>query len=398
MAPKPKREGEVREYNRPVENMALPFDDSEYEDRVERTKERMTDRGIDVLITTDPANQYYLTGYRGWTFYTHQSTIVARDKEQPLMINREMDASSAKKTTWIDNDNVRYFSDEYVEGTNPFVFVAGLLDEFDWDDKTVGIDMSNYYFSGEDYQALSRELPDAELRNIDKLVNRVRLHKSDAEVEYIREAAEITANAHRAIRDSLGEGVRESEVAADAWHALIKGTDNYGGDYPAIAPLMGARHLTWSDGYYEDGATLSVELSGSCRRYHGPMSRTYYVGSPPDEVVETHEKLVGGLEVLLDAVEPGMTCEEVAQRYRDNVEYAPKASRHGYSFGVSFPPTWLEMSANIRPGDETVLEPNMTFHPILGAEFGTYQLSEPFVVTEDGAETLTDFPRELIVV
>lgn len=398
MAPDLAHEGEVQEYDRPVENLDPAFDDSEYENRLEHTKERMRERGVDAIIVSDPANQYYLTGYLGWTFYTHQSCIVALDEDQPVMINRVMDASSAKKTTWMDNDNVRYYSDEYVEGTNPFVFVAEVLEDLGVDDQTIGIEGSSYYFSGEDYKTITRELSDAELENVDSLVNRVRLFKSDAEIEYIREAAKTTANAHRAVRDSLGEGVRESDVAADVWHALIKGTDEYGGDYPALAPLFGGRHLTWSDGRYKDGTTVSIEMSGAVRRYHAPMSRTYHIGTPDEETVERHEQLIHGLETLLDAVKPGITCEEVARRYRENVEYPAKPSRQGYSFGIGFPPTWLEMSANLRPGDETVLEPNMAFHPILGAEFGEYQLSEPFIVTEDGAESLVDFTRELIVV
>lgn len=398
MVPEPAREGEVREYDRPVEHPEQWFSDSEYRDRVERTKRKMRERDLDVLVVSDPANHNYLTGYRGWTFYTAQAAIVALDKEQPISVNREMDTSSAKKTTWMDNENVRHFSDEYVENKDPYLFIAKLIEDSGWDDDRVGVEMDGYYYSANNHLSMEPALPDAEVTNASYLVNRVRMRKSDQEVEYIRQAQRITDNAHRAIRDSLGAGIRESDVAADVWHALIRGTDEYGGDYPSIAPLFGSRHLTWSDRPYDDDTTVSVEMSGARRRYHAPMSRTFHIGSPSDEVRTRHEQLVHGLEVLLDAVEPGITCAEVSQRYREGVDYAPKASRQGYSLGLSYPPTWLEMSANIRPEDDTVLEPNMVFHPILGADFGEYQLSEAFLVTENGAETFTEFPRELIVV
>ncbi len=49
----------------------LPFDDSEYKERMRKTRESMYRSGIEVLLVTDPANMNYLTGYDGWSFYVH---------------------------------------------------------------------------------------------------------------------------------------------------------------------------------------------------------------------------------------------------------------------------------------------------------------------------------------
>ena len=44
------------------------FEDSEFTDRIARTKQRMEEIGVDVLLVASPANQFYLTGYDGWSF------------------------------------------------------------------------------------------------------------------------------------------------------------------------------------------------------------------------------------------------------------------------------------------------------------------------------------------
>ncbi len=46
----------------------LYFEVDEYKQRLAKTKESMADKGIDVLIVTDPANMNYLTGFDGWSF------------------------------------------------------------------------------------------------------------------------------------------------------------------------------------------------------------------------------------------------------------------------------------------------------------------------------------------
>jgi Xaa-Pro aminopeptidase len=76
-----------------------------------------------------------------------------------------------------------------------------------------------------------------------------------------------------------------------------------------------------------------------------------------------------------------------------------KASRIGYSVGLNYPPDWGEHTMSLRPGDRTVLEPNMTFHMILGMwmDGWGFEVSETFAVTPSGAECLCTTPRDLVV-
>lgn len=77
--------------------MAL-FQNDEYQARISKTKKRMDDAGIEVLIVSDPANMNYLTGYDGWSFYVPQAVVVAMDLEMPFWIGRGMDVA-------VDNGN-----------------------------------------------------------------------------------------------------------------------------------------------------------------------------------------------------------------------------------------------------------------------------------------------------
>lgn len=384
------------------------FDSDEYERRVSRTKERMKAAGLDVLFVTDPANMNYLTGYDGWSFYVHQGVILTKDRDEPVWVGRDMDALGAKATTRLDEESIRPYSDDHVQSPHdlhPMDFVASVLEDLGVDDRRIGLEMDAYYFTAKSYTRLQQQLPEATFDDATLLVNWVRIKKSETELDRMRKAARISENAMQAGLDTIEEGVPEYKAAEAIYAALIDGTEEYGGDYPSIVPLMaagdhtGTPHLTWTDREFEDGEPVIIELSGTRNRYHSPLARTTYVGDPPPEIQETAEIVVEGMEAALDVVEPGVTCETVEKAWRDTIgRYdIEKEDRIGYSMGLGYPPDWGEHTASLRPGDETVLEENMTFHTIPGLWFDDFgvELSETFRVTANGAEVLADFPRRL---
>ncbi|WP_254531472.1 M24 family metallopeptidase [Natrinema gelatinilyticum] len=384
------------------------FDDGEYDRRVDRTRERLREEDMDAIVVADPANMNYLTGYDGWSFYVHQAVVVTPDRDEPVWIGREMDANGARATTHLTEESIRAYSDDHVHSPHdlhPMDYVAGVLDELDVADGRIGLEMDASYFTAKSYTRLQENLPEAEFEDATLLVGWVRIKKSERELDYMREAARISENAMRAGLDAIEAGVPEYEAAAAIYDALITGTDEYGGDYPSIVPLMpsgdhtGTPHLTWTDRPFEDGDPVIIELSGCRHRYHSPLARTTFVGDPPAELERTADIVVEGLEAALDAAEPGVTCESVETAWRETIaQYGlEKEDRIGYSMGLGYPPDWGEHTASIRPGDETVLEKDMTFHMIPGIwtdEIGM-EISETFHVTRDGAETLADFPRRL---
>jgi Xaa-Pro aminopeptidase len=106
-----------------------------------------------------------------------------------------------------------------------------------------------------------------------------------------------------------------------------------------------------------------------------------------------------GLEAVLDSVKPGILCEDLEAAWKKVISRhgIEKDSRIGYPVGIGYPPTWGELTCSLRAGDQTELEPGMTFHCIPALWLDDYGLviSESFVVTESGAKTFANFPRVL---
>lgn len=387
----------------------IAFSVMEFQERLTKTKKRMVEIGADVLIVTDPANMNYLSGYNAWSFYVHQALIVFIDEDQPYWIGRSMDASAAKHTSWLDEAHIYPYADYYVQSQvrHPMDFVSDLLKEKKQDKQFIALEMDAYYFTAQCYVRLMQGLPDATFKDGTNLVNWVRIVKSDQEIVYIKKAAQISEKAMQVAFDTINEGVRECDVVAGISYAQISGTEEFGGDYPSIVPLLptgtktSACHLTWTDETFKRGEPVIIELSGTYQRYHSPLARTVVTGAASEEMQRLGEIVVEGVNTALDVVKPGVTCEDVERAWRKSIEKngVKKESRIGYSMGLNYPPDWGEHTASLRPGDHTVLEPNMTFHMIPTIELGHagMEISESFRVTETGYEVLADFPRELYV-
>lgn len=387
----------------------LRFELSEYQDRLYKTKLRMEEAGIEVLLVPDPANMYYLTGYDGWSFYVPQMVVVVLEEEEPFWIGRFMDANGARETTYLDDRNIYAYSDVYVhaDALHPMDYAASVLIERGLDKRRIGVNMDAEYLSPKALGVLQRNLPDAEFIDSDFLVHWVRAIKSERELEYMREAARIIEQVMAVAVDAVRPGVRQCDAVAKIYHAQISGTEEYGGDYPAIAPLLptgigtSTPHLTWTDDPFNQDETTILELAACRFRYHIPMARTVHLGKPPQRLTDTAAIVVEGLNAALDAVKPGVTCEDVERAWQESIQKhgLMKESRLGYSIGLNYPPDWGEHTMSLRPGSKIELQPNMCFHCIPGIWLQDWgiEISESFRVTETGCETFADFPRRLIV-
>lgn len=382
---------------------------AEYQTRIRKTKERMATKGIEVLLITDPANMNYLSGYDGWSFYVHQMLIVIDDEDQPIWVGRTMDANAAKITTWLYHDNIISYPDTYVqsETKHPMDFVADILKQIGQDKRRMGVEMENYYFTAKCFEQLKIGLPNATFQDATLLVNWVRIVKSDQEIEYMKKAAVLAELAMNAGIEMINEGVRECDVAAKILYAQVTGTEEFGGDYPAIMPLMpsgektSTPHLTWTDARYKNNESVILELAGCYKRYHSPLARTIHIGNPSEELKKLAQVTVEGIEECLAMIKPGIALEEVCETWTKSIaKYGyTKESRIGYSMGLNYPPDWGEHTASIRKGDKTILQPNMTFHMIPGMWYDKsgFEVSESFRITENGCETFANLPRGLYV-
>ena len=386
------------------------FARSEHLARLTRTRERMAAAGIDLLVVTDPSNMFYLSGYDAWSFYVPQALLVPVEDVEPVWVGRGIDVNAARLTAFMRPDRLVGYPDDHVQSTerHPMTHVAGLVHELGHGDGRIGVETDGYYCSPRAQAALLAGLPGATVVDAEGLVNWVRVVKSPAEIAFMRQAARIVEGAMGRAISRMAPGVRECDVAADIYAALIGGTPEFGGTYASSPPFIphgeraAAPHLSWTDRPYRADSPTTLELVACRNRYHCPAGRTVFLGRPPAEVLRVADVVVEGLTAAVDAVRPGVTCQEVEAAWRRVV--APhgvtKESRMGYSIGVAYPPTFGERTFSVRPGDTTVLQPGMTLHLIPGiwSQGWGIVITEAMVVTETGGETLCTLPRELVVV
>lgn len=385
------------------------FDAREYAERQARVKAAMSRAGFDLLVLCDPANMDYLTGYKGWSFYVPQAVLVHIAEEKPVWIGRGQDAAAAHMTTDLPAGNIVPYPDDYVQNRakHPMNFAANYIRTRRWQRASIGLEADAHYFSMRAGDALRADLPQARFGDCDHLVNWVRIVKSEAEIAHMREAARLVEGAMQVAVDRIAPGVRQCDAVADIYHAQVAGTPRFGGDYTAICPLLptgpgtGTPHLTWSDAPFRSGEATIIELAGSRKGYHCPMARTIHLGRPPQRLADAAKVVVEGLHAALDAARPGAMCQDVEAAWRAVIARhgIVKDSRIGYSIGIGYPPDWGEQTASLRPGDRTVLQPNMTFHCIPGVwqDGWGIEISAPFLVTPGGAERFSNFPDELVV-
>jgi ectoine hydrolase len=282
-----------------------------------------------------------------------------------------------------------------------------VIAERGWDRLAVGVEMDNYYFSAAAFAALQKGLPSARFLDATGLVNWQRAVKSPAEIATMRKAARIVEAMHARIFEVIEPGMRKNELVAEILHTGTFGTADAGGDYAAIVPLLpsgaeaAAPHLTWDDRPLVSGEGTFFEIAGCYRRYHCPLSRTVFLGTPPEHFVEAEKAVLEGMEAGLAEARPGRACEDIAKAFFAVLaRYGiAKDNRTGYPIGLSYPPDWGERTMSLRSGDTTELQPGMTFHFMTGLwldDWG-FETTESIVITEDGSRCLADVPRKLFV-
>lgn len=384
------------------------FSETEYRQRLEGTRLVMQERGIDLLLISDPSNMAWLTGYDGWSFYVHQAVLVASSGE-PVWWGRAMDGLGALRTVIMAEENVVGYEDSYVQNPDkhPMETLATLIRQRDWNPKTIGVEMDNYYYSAAAHACLCEHLKDRQFVDATGLVNWQRAIKSEAEIACMRKAARIVQHMHETIVERAEPGLRKNELVAAIYAAGIEGVDECWGDYPAIVPLTPsgldatAPHLTWDNQPLKAGECTFFEIAGVYRRYHCPQSRTLFFGEPPAKYRAAENAIQEAVSAGLGKATPGNHCEDIANAFNDTLNRLgfEKDSRCGYSIGLSYPPDWGERTMSFRRGDRTLLQPGMTFHfmPALWLDDGGIEMTEPILITETGAECLCNTPGGLTV-
>jgi Xaa-Pro dipeptidase len=239
------------------------------------------------------------------------------------------------------------------------------------------------------------------------------VRKSDAEVALIRESARWCEHAHRLLQQYTRPGATEAEASLRAGHeatlAMLEALDgSYGGQQASSDGVsagyrgqIGLRsawaHAVAHNIEFEQGDVLVTETSAPVWGYNAELERALIIGMPTDEMRRLFGHTVAAQQVAFDALRPGTTCADVDRAvlaYFEANDLLPYWRQHvGHAIGLrNHEAPFLDV------GDRTVVEPGMVFtiEPgLYSPEVGGFRHSDTVLVTPEGIDVLTSYPRDI---
>jgi Xaa-Pro aminopeptidase len=299
---------------------------------------------------------------------------------------------------------------EYPGIEHPMRILARVLGEMGLRD-AIGVDSDGYPgILGYQGPPLS-EVTGSRVTPLGGFVESLLVRKSDAEVELIRESARWCGHAHRLLQEYSRPGATEAEASLRAGHeatlamlgelgSAVGGQASSDGVSAGYRGQIGARsswaHAVAHNIAFQEGDMLVTETSAPIWGYNAELERAMVIGTPTDEMRRLFDHTVAAQQVAFDALRPGVTCADVdgaVMRYfEDNGVRANWRQHTGHAIGLrNHEAPFLDL------GDHTEIEPGMVFtiEPGLYADIGGFRHSDTVVVTDDGIEILTDYPRDL---
>jgi Xaa-Pro aminopeptidase len=239
------------------------------------------------------------------------------------------------------------------------------------------------------------------------------VRKSETEIALIRQSARWCEHAHRLLQEYTRPGVTEAEASLRAGHeatiALLEALgDSYGGQLASSDGVQAGYRgqigyrSSWAHAIahnieFQPGDVLVTETSAPIWGYNAELERAMVIGPPTDEMRRLFDHAVAAQQVAFDALRPAATCADVdgaVMRYFEDNDLLPYWRQHtGHAIGLrNHEAPFLDL------GDPTPVEPGMVFtiEPgVYDAAVGGFRHSDTVVVTPDGIEILTDYPRDI---
>ncbi|HVQ97085.1 MAG TPA: Xaa-Pro peptidase family protein [Mycobacteriales bacterium] len=378
----------------PARPRRAAFTDAEFQRRITAVQQAMLAADIDVLLVHAPENICYLTGYETSGYFEYQ-TLVVPAAGRPELLIRNVERLNMDEYSWLDRAHV------WRDGTDYLAATATLVNQLSPDGR-VALERHSWFMPADTAAGLTRRLAGHPIVGSDRLVERIRLVKSDAEIGYVRRAAELADLAMSAAVAAAHPGGTESDVAAAAHAAQISA----GGEYPALPHYVSSGdrlelgHAHWTDAVLRAGDLVKMEFLGVRRRYHAGLTRPVSVGAPADPAVRADVELCVRLQDETFAeLRPGVPAAAVTRAAQDRLAGAGRAGlkiRLGYSLGIGFPPIAGEgQTADFREAATWELAAGMVFHMLSVLRVGLV-VSDTVLITDSGCERLTSTPRRLL--
>jgi Xaa-Pro aminopeptidase len=395
-----------KEINLGREKDQLPL----FKNRTTELQRRLKDEGIDALIMTDADSIYYYSAYWGdlGLEFGRPTLLVVASEGDVTLITPGSESLMAEAMSW--GYDIAFYSDgvgtewraplDKVLGKN-----AGSLRIAIERDKIPAV-ISNYL-----NQEFSNNLP----INGSPIISSMRVIKSAEELQMVRQAGQVAIAMGIAGRDSMAVGVPEYEVSLACMNAgTRKAAEIIGAeDINALMSPMIHNLQAVNSGKYTSYTHLHPRVKELvhgdpvymcfCSICHFKQlkigyDRQYFVGDADDKMASIYNTAIEAQAASLREMRPGAIAEDVHKAADDIYQSAGFAPtyRTGRALGFSS----LE-EPQLKYGDKTPLRAGMVFAVDGGItvdEFFGARVGDTVIVTDDGIEIATEFPRDLTIV
>jgi Xaa-Pro dipeptidase len=379
------------------------FSAEEFTGRLRRARAAIAQAGLDWFLIIHPVSMRWLVGQDNKSYTAFQCLPISANSDKLTVFTREMERNEFELDTMVHE--VRGYNGR--EPEDPMEAFARFADDLGLKKARVGIEVPSWYLNPHNYVRLKEILGPALVAEASNLVHTLKLVKSPAEIAYHRKSADIAAEALKALIDTVAEGRTELELAAAAYHTILKS----GSAIPASTMnlMTGERSCFVLGGPSERrqrrGDTGLVELGAAYRRYSSTLGRQWSLGAASTRlkdlcklILEASDACMSEMRAGVPAIKPHEALKHVIAKvgldhYRQHTS--------GYGMAPGFPPSWGEPT-NMFGGSKDVLQAGMVISVepavFIKEERLGVRLIDNCLITETGVEVLSQTPRDLIIV
>ncbi|MGE8204741.1 M24 family metallopeptidase [Heyndrickxia sp. NPDC080065] len=386
--------------------MLLAISKKEILERQEKFYGILQEKQIDCAVLFSVTDIFYLTGFHFHPTERPVGFFIDPNKQTHLFVPA-LEHEHAEEFAHV---NFVHSYPEYPGLRHPMEYFKDELNQAGFEGKTVGYDSIGYGSSmGYRGPAVSEFLSAKDFVSIKWIVEEMRVVKSPAEVELIKESCRWGNLAHRLLQKYSKPGFSEIEITSKASsEATMAMIETLGPDYKPhgstayalfrgqVGEMSAFPHAVTQNLLLKKGDTLVTGAAADVWGYHSELERTMFVQEANSEQEKYFKIMYEAQEIAFKSIRPGVPCstvEQEVQKYFKEAGVENLVHHHtGHSIGLlGHEAPFFDL------GDETIMQPGMVFTVEPGIYIrglGGFRHSDTVLVTEDGMEMLTYYPRD----
>lgn len=361
--------------------------------KINQISSYLKQNNIDAAFITTPDNVFYVSGFHSNPHERLLGVVVFQNAE-PLMICPKMEVPDAKAAGW-SFDTVGHQDTD-----NPWQLLKEAIEKKGITISQLAIEKS--HMTVERLEALQELFPQASFTRLDDQLNAMRVVKDEKELEILRQAAAYADYAIEVGVSEIAEGKTELEILTAIELAMKKkGISHMSFDTMVLSgPKTASPHGKPGDRKIQKGDFVLFDLGVIYKGYCSDITRTVSFGEPSDAQKEVYETVRKAEQDAVDAVKPGVRAMDLDKIARDVITEAGYGEffthRLGHGLGISvheFPSVTGNNEMELIEGMVFTIEPGIYDPNITGV-----RIEDDVVVTKDGVEVLTKYPKELVII